>query len=505
MKARSLFKCIISILIFIPISCLAIAGIPLLAWYNEVFVGGSRMLTLVYTIKNAHGASPDVIREIIYSCRAGIVIWIIIVMLYITVRIIYCISSPDAGENISKRYRISKFMSRIIPVGIIVTLTMLLVIADRRLEIIHFFTSKLVESHFIEDNYVVPDTDRIIAKSPKNLIHIYIESMEPAFASEDVGGCQPDINYIPNLTKYALEGISFSDSDQLGGFKQVSGTGWTASATFAVDLGVPYLAPTTDISAAYEAFDGFGDILEDNGYYLEYICGSDADFSGRKLFLTKHGDYEIMDYYAAIDKGYIPADYYEWWGYEDKIMYEIAKTEITEAASVKDRPFAITMLTADTHYTDGYVCDLCEDTYDCQYANVVKCADNQIADFLTWCSAQDWYEDTVIIIQGDHPYMKKNPLTEAARGRDRTTYNCFLNVDCERSSLNMHNREFLTMDLYPTILYAIGFEIPGDRLGLGTNLFSDKPTLAEQYGIEYMNAEFNKHSQWYFDNIVWDL
>ena len=38
------------------------------------------------------------------------------------------------------------------------------------------------------------------------------------------------------------------------------------------------------------------------------------------------------------------------------------------------------------------------------------------------------------------------------------------------------------MDLFQTTLAAMGTKIDGDRLGLGTNLYSDKETLAERYG-----------------------
>ena len=36
--------------------------------------------------------------------------------------------------------------------------------------------------------------------------------------------------------------------------------------------------------------------------------------------------------------------------------------------------------------------------------------------------------------------------------------------------------------MFPTLLASIGVKIEGDRLGLGTNLFSGKPTLFEQNG-----------------------
>ena len=35
------------------------------------------------------------------------------------------------------------------------------------------------------------------------------------------------------------------------------------------------------------------------------------------------------------------------------------------------------------------------------------------------------------------------------------------------------NRQFTHMDMYPTTLAAMGFNIEGNKLALGTNLFSD--------------------------------
>ena len=48
--------------------------------------------------------------------------------------------------------------------------------------------------------------------------------------------------------------------------------------------------------------------------------------------------------------------------------------------------------------------------------------------------------------------------------------------------------------MYPTTLAALGVKIEGERLGLGTNLFSDKSTLSEKYGVEYVREEIEKKS-----------
>ena len=51
-------------------------------------------------------------------------------------------------------------------------------------------------------------------------------------------------------------------------------------------------------------------------------------------------------------------------------------------------------------------------------------------------------------------------------------------------------------------LAALGFEIAGERLGLGTNLFSGLPTLAEELGYEWLNEEVSKFSQYYVDHFT---
>lgn len=48
------------------------------------------------------------------------------------------------------------------------------------------------------------------------------------------------------------------------------------------------------------------------------------------------------------------------------------------------------MLTVDTHFTDGYVCELCQNQYDEQYSNVIACSSRQVSEFLDWIKQQDF-------------------------------------------------------------------------------------------------------------------
>ena len=59
------------------------------------------------------------------------------------------------------------------------------------------------------------------------------------------------------------------------------------------------------------------------------------------------------------------------------------------------------------------------------------------------------------------------------------------------------------MDYFPTILASIGVKIEGNRLALGTNLFSDEKTLIEKYTYENVNTELSKYSKFYNSNILY--
>lgn len=356
-----------------------------------------------------------------------------------------------------------------------------------------------------EDRYIDPANVSITAPSQKkNLICIYMESMETSYASKEVGGHQSDYNYIPNLTALAQENLSFSNSELLGGFHTSKGATWTMGSIFATTSGLPFSFPVGENSMGRhgEFASGcttMGDILQENGYRNVFLCGSNASFGGRRLYYQQHGNYDIYDLFTAREEGYIPEDYKVWWGYEDEILYRIAKDKLTALAQ-SNQPFNFTMLTVDTHHVDGYLCSLCEDEYESITANVVSCADRQIADFLQWCREQDFYENSVIVIIGDHPRMD-NRLVDGLDYYDRTVYNCFLNCDTPARS-RVVNREFTTVDLFPTFLSALDFEIEGDQLGFGVNLFSDRDTLSEVMGFQTLDEEFGKYSPFVEDHLA---
>lgn len=372
----------------------------------------------------------------------------------------------------------------------------------RDLRIKEYLASKNNTTNIYEEQYVAPEIENITGGG-KNIIVIYVESLETAFSS--VSGNSPNENLIPNLTRLAHENISFSNSTDetvLGGFHSPSGTGWTMAALFASQSGIPFRFPIGGNSLNMyenvgEKVVTFGDILSANGYTNEFLCGSDGNFAGRKQFFEQNGNYSVFDLFTARERGYIPDDYFVWWGFEDEVLYRIAKDEISKLAAEKE-PFNFTMLTVDTHFVGGYVCSRCRRDHSVQLGDVLNCADIQLAEFIEWIKAQDFFENTAVVICGDHPSMGSE-FVEGKDSSERTVYNCFINTDVP-DGFAEKPRECTTFDLFPSMLSAAGFKIEGNKLALGANLFSDEKTLSEELGFETLNQEVGKRSEFYEAN-----
>lgn len=355
-----------------------------------------------------------------------------------------------------------------------------------------------------DEYYVSPEeTDLTFPVNKINLIYIYMESMENTYKSKESGGYF-DYNLIPYLTKLQEENVAFGVDGK--GADIASNCDWTIAAMTAMSSGIPLTIPIG--GNEYGNFDSFlpgicnlGDILAREGYTNELCIGSDSTFAGTRHFYQQHGNYKIMDYNAQVEAGYVDEDYYVWWGIEDKKLYDISKKELLALASQK-QPFNFVMATMDTHTENGYKCSLCSDTYNSQYANVIKCADRQVYNFVQWIKNQDFYENTTIVIVGDHLSMDPNFFKEIDKtDYQRTTYGVIINPHFEAGSNILENlnteRVFNTMDMFPTTLAALNVKIAGDRLGLGTNLFSGRQTLSEMLGTEYLNNEILLRSPYY--------
>ncbi len=382
-----------------------------------------------------------------------------------------------------------------------------------RFQLMTLFASYFDDSPYIEDNFVDPNKANLkFPEKKRNLIHIYLESMENTFFSKEYGGYF-DENLMPDLTELCKEGYSFSHLENgFGGPPTSTGGNWSVASMVNMNTGLPMKVPVE--RNAYGAKNNFlpgatslGDILHEQGYEQSVMFGADAAFGGLDFFFESHGNFNIYDHKAAKELGWIPEDYKVFWGYEDDKLYEFAKKELIRLGET-GKPFHFVMETADTHSPDGYLSEHAEKKFDTQYANCIYYSQAEAVKFVRWIQEQDFYENTTVVLIGDHLSMSKSfctPINEA--GYKRTCFNLFLNPpeklrDIEESRL--YNRDWAVFDMFPTLVACLGVEFDGNRLGIGTNLFSDEDTLFERDGIKFVNKELENRSNFYNNNILVD-
>ena len=444
---------------------------------------------IVYHLKaSLDGTNPEMIKE--YILNYGLMAFLVAVALFAGLFVIY-------------RYA-PRFMKKAVIAYILigaVCISYAVIDFDTHLHVFAYVKQEIwgSDEDFIADNYVDPaEVDVSFNDEKRNLIYIYLESCEMTFADEENGGAFEQ-NVIPELTDLALENECFAgDSGILNGGVSMPGSTWTMGALFAQSSGLPLKIPL--YSNYMKRMEDFfpttvclGDILDDEGYNQMFMCGSEAAFGGRDLYYSSHGNFNIYDLNTAIADGKIPEGYDVFWGFEDEKLFEYAEEQIT-ALAAEDAPFNFTMLTVDTHFEDGYVCDLCEDEFGEQYANAFACSSRQVAAFVEWIQQQDFYDNTTIIISGDHPTMDSDFCDNVESSYLRKVYTTVINSAVEAEDPTAV-REYTTMDMFPTTLAAMGATIEGNKLGLGTNLFSSEETLLEKLGVSTLTAKLNLSSE----------
>lgn len=494
-------KVILLLLKYLLILIIALIGLSA-KWYMNNF-GGTKIEEMIFTLKAPldgmdTGIVISFLKSVLFPLFLILIASILVIELFPKI-----ISSKrnKKSKNVKLRVYIILF-----PLLFVFSLNNFIVVYED-INLKEYIENQSNVNTIYEEHYVDPKSVNLSFPEKKaNLIHIFLESMETTYSSKESGGAY-DYNLIPNLTRIANDNVSFSTSDKLtGGFISKS-THFTIGSLVAHTSGVPLSVAIYGNS--YSGYGQFlpgafsiGDILEREDYNQSFLIGSDAKFGGKEDYFTYHGNYKINDYYYAQDNGLIAQDYKVWWGYEDQKVYSFAKDELVELAQA-GKPFNLTMLTSDTHHVGGYKCDLCKDEYPDQYSNVIDCSDRQAKEFIDWIKKQDFYENTVIVITGDHNSMDPNYFEDLDDSYRRAPYNAIINPQTEYSEANLKSRIFYSMDWYPTSLGAMGIKIEGERLGLGTNMFSERQTLLEELGRDYLLDQLKRNSKYYNENLLY--
>lgn len=338
----------------------------------------------------------------------------------------------------------------------------------------------LQESPFWKENYSDIDSLKINA-GERNLILIIMESME-----------NWPKNLTPEIEQMASDNISFSDTGVFGGGVDIAGSKNTYCSTVSKTTGVPMLRNNKHLGKDLIQVKGLYDVLRNFGYKNVFLQGTDADFSGLKSFMINHGIDSLYDMDNLKDDWDMNAIFRNFRnfsaGITDKRLYDISKNILDTLSRDK---FSLTIATIETHFPYGFYDEKnCfekpeSSSDEAKFKATLQCASREVHEFIEWAKKQPFFENTEIVIVGDHLFMghffEKN--------RDRRWVNIFLN---SMATPITRKRQFTSIDIAPTILEGMGFQIEGHKMGLGTSLFSDSLTLLEKMGWTKLNSELKK-------------
>lgn len=355
------------------------------------------------------------------------------------------------------------------------------------------------ESKFIEEHYVHPNDVQLSWPSQKrNLIYIFVESFESSSFSKELGGLN-ELNLLPNLTSLMKEGTHFSNKeDGFGGALTMPQASVTISGMASALGGINYKMPTGPSSigeiSTLPGVITLLDLLKEQGYQEYFTIGTYVDDYSIGPFYRKHGNAKTIGLNERIELGDLPSDYKVWWGFEDSKLYTFAKKDLNTLANSQE-PFMYTMTTNDTHRVGGYLDSSCSMKYEYSMQNAIACTDQMLSEFLKWVMSQPFYENTTVVVVGDHLGHEEDYVASLHPQEDRRIFNLILN---SVQSLDKNEpRQFWAGDMFPTVLSSMGVEIEDNRLGLGTDLFSNTPTLIETYGSDFITKSLGENSQFY--------
>lgn len=346
------------------------------------------------------------------------------------------------------------------------------------------FASSSTPPGDLDREYAPPVVSPSQPGSRKNLIHIFMESAERTFWDERRFGdvAQP-------LKRLAGQGWSANN------ISQVSLTGWTIAGHVASTCGVPLFSLGVIHSNSFNLVQEFlpevqclGDVLQAQGYTNVFIKGASLDFAGTRHLVNGHGYVRGLGYDELHHR--FPGRL-NTWGLHDEDTLQIAYEQVSELTAT-GAPYSVTVTTLGGHAPEGHVSPLCGDVpFVLDQPNdtlkAFACSNLLVEELIERLRREGLLENTVVVIQSDHLAMRNEVYNRLEASERR---NLFLVLGAERRAAE--DKPASAVDIFPTILTALGFDLADDRAGLGRALQSDSPTLVERWGTEGMNRAIDK-------------
>ena len=334
-------------------------------------------------------------------------------------------------------------------------------------------------AHYVESKPQYIQSKALADNARKNLLLIYVESVEDTFRHESFGDAFDPFRRIER------RGV------RLNGVHEVQDTGWTIAGITASQCGVPALSYGLIRKNRMSSLESFlpgahclGTVLSGQGYETVFMGGGDLAFAGKRRFFNTHGYKEIWgtsDYPKQAQGPLVK------WGILDDVLFDFAFEKLRELES-KDKPYLFSMLTLSAHGPAGFPAPRCENyteltQHEDTVLKAVSCTGLLIEHFLEKAEEEGLLKDTVIVILNDH-LGHKHTQKKNLKALNRQNFTTILNSELSPAIRDVNGS---MIDMYPTLLELTGLTLPENRQGLGVSLLSSEPSLLSQYGLKSLN------------------
>ncbi len=326
--------------------------------------------------------------------------------------------------------------------------------------------------NYIRANYKKPNDELFGIAKGKNLIFISMESTQNFVINQKVNGQE----ITPFLNKFIKESYYFDN------FYHQTGQGKTSDSEFLVENSLyPLSRGAVFFTHSQNEYKALPEILNEHGYFTASLHANNRSFWNRDIMYKSLGYQKFydMDYYDVNDENSVN------WGLKDKEFFEQSIAHLKEMKAM-NKPFYAKFITLTNHFP--FILDEEDrsiDEYNSnsktlnRYFPTVRYTDEAIEQFINRLKEEGLYEDSVIVIMGDHYGISENHNEAMAQylGKEITP---FESVQLQRVPLIIHvpgqkGKTIHTVsgqiDVKPTLLHLLGIDNK-NNIEFGADIFS---------------------------------
>ena len=313
---------------------------------------------------------------------------------------------------------------------------------------------------------------------PMNLITIYLESLEQTYA--EIDETRPLMEPLMTLA---------AQSAQASNLHQTIGGDTTIAGMVSTQCGVPllphglnnvfykYNKDNRKSIAFMPQVTCLSDQLAADGYTQHYMNGASLDAFGKRDFWTQHGGVKLFGL-KSLPEDQIGNDR-NFWGMNDDFLFDKAAQQL-RTLNASGAPFSLTLLTLATHGPDGFSSPKCNLDLEVKssMARAIACTAKTVRGFVETALEDGLLDNTLVVILSDH-LAYENAFDDQLNAHADSRRNLFFMYNSAVPT--PANREGLTIDIYPTILTAMGYQLENGRANMGVALQSETASLISEY------------------------